>query len=243
MTLTLRRLLAIALIAVLAVPLSAQSPQQTDQAILDELRQIRQLLERLTTPSTAPAPRQANEHVTLSLKTGRMLGSPDAPLTIVEFTDLQCPFCRQFHATTFEQLRADYIDTKKVRYFSRDFPIVELHPLSAAAARASRCAGDQGKFWEMRHAILSAEALTRESFFRQADVLKLDAPTFSGCFADTDRFQGEIGDDMRDGARAGVTGTPSFVLGRTTGDTLDGVLVLGAQPYEAFDAQLKALLR
>src|SRR6187401_1393992 len=149
-TLTLHRLLSIALVAGLTAPLAAQSPQQTDQAILDELRQIRQLLERLTTPGVAPAPRVAGEHVTLSLKTGHMLGSPGAPLTIVEFTDLQCPFCRQFHATTFEKLRADYIDTKKLRYFSRDFPIVELHPLSATAARASRCAGDQGKFWEMR---------------------------------------------------------------------------------------------
>ena len=232
----------IALVAALGVPLLGQSPQQADQAILDELRQIRELLERLTTPGAAPAAPPPSARVTLSLKTGHMLGSPDAPLTMVEFTDLQCPFCRQFHATAFERLKAEYIDTNKLRYFSRDFPIVELHPLSAAAARASRCAGDQGKFWEMRHAILSAETLTRESFVRQADVLKLDAPAFNGCFADAGRFQNEIGDDMRDGARAGIAGTPSFVLGRTTGDTLDGVLVLGAQPYGEFDAQLKALL-
>ena len=235
--------LALALGSLIAVPLSAQSPPQTDQAILDELRQIRQLLERLTTPGAAPSPPQAGARATLSLKTGHMLGSTEAPLTMVEFTDLQCPFCRQFHATTFEQLKAAYIDTGKLRYFSRDFPIVDLHPLSAVAARASRCAGDQGKFWEMRHAILNTETLTRESFFKQADVLKLDVTRFSGCVEDAGRFQSDIGDDMRDGAHAGVTGTPSFVLGRTKGDTLDGVLVLGAQPYGAFDAQLKALLR
>src|SRR5438552_10089019 len=111
-------IVAATLAVALGNSLSAQSPPQTDQAILDELRQIRQLLERLTSPGTAPAPPDASARVTLSLKTAAMLGSPDAPLTMVEFTDLQCPFCRQFHATTFEQLRADYIDTKKLRYFS-----------------------------------------------------------------------------------------------------------------------------
>jgi protein-disulfide isomerase len=238
----MRPLVIVALAAVLGASVSAQSAP-TDQAILDELRQIRQLLERLTSPrAPAPGP-EGPERVQLSTTTGYMIGSPDAPLTMVEFTDLQCPFCRQFHATTFERLKADYIDTHKLRYFTRDFPLEELHPFATVAARAARCAGDQGKFWEMRHAILVTPAApAKESFFKQAETLKLDPLRFDTCLADGDRFQKEIREDMRDGVRAGITGTPSFVIGRTSGDALDGVLVLGAQPYEAFDAQLKALL-
>ena len=238
----MHRLLILAFAAALGVTVSAQSVPDTSQAILEELRQIHQLLERLTTPRPAAPPPLENQRVTLSISPGRMIGSVDAPLTMVEFMDLQCPFCRQFHATTFEQLKAAYIDTHKLRYFARDFPIVELHPLSASAARAARCAGEQGKFWEMRDAILAEEALTKDWILKLGSTLKLDA-RFGGCLGDSSRFQTEIGDDMRDGARVGVTGTPSFVIGKSNGETLDGVLVLGAQPYEEFDAKLKALLR
>ena len=244
---TLRRVvvvaLAVVLVAALGGAVSAQSPQQTNQAVLDELRQIRQLLERLAgAPSRAAVP-EANRRVELSTVGGHMIGKPDAPLTMVEFTDLQCPFCRHFYMTTFEHVKTAYIDTHKLRYFSRDVPLEAIHPLAMSAARAARCAGAQGRFWEMRHAILmNNAALTLDTFISQAEALQLDPSRFSGCFSDASAFQKEIRQDLSDAERAGVTGTPSFVLGRTSGDTLDGVLMIGAQPFEAFDAQLKALL-
>ncbi len=77
------------------------------------------------------------------------LGKPDAPLTLVEFTDYECPLCRAFHTETFGTLKTRYIDTGKLRFVSRDQPLPEYHPNAMEAAHAARCAGDQGRFWEM----------------------------------------------------------------------------------------------
>jgi protein-disulfide isomerase len=244
----MHRLVVVVVIgAALAVALggsvAAQAPQPASDAVLDELRQIRQLLEKLAgAPSRTPAP-EANRRVELSSVDGYMMGDPDAPLTMVEFTDLQCPFCRHFYMTTFERLKTAYINTNKLRYVSRDFPLEAIHPLALSAARAARCAGSQGRFWEMRHAILKNNAaLTKDSFLEDAATLQLDSSRFKACVDDPKAFRREIEMDMADAERAGVTGTPSFVVGRTAGAVLDGILMMGAQPFEAFDTQLKALL-
>jgi protein-disulfide isomerase len=244
----MRRLVGVVVVgAVLAVSLggglAAQSPQPTGDAVLDELRQIRQLLEKLAGgPGRALVP-EANRRVELPVGDGHMIGDPDAPLTMVEFTDLQCPFCRHFYMTTFERLKTAYINTNKLRYVSRDFPLEAIHPLALSAARAARCAGTQGRFWEMRHTILKNNAaLTNDSFLSDAAALQLDSARFKACFDDPKAFRREIDMDMADAERAGVTGTPSFVVGRTSGTVLHGILMMGAQPFEEFDAQLKALL-
>ena len=167
---------------------SAQSLLQQDDQILSELKAIRQLLEKLAGPlgqqpagpiPTAAAP--ADDHVTLANVTGYALGKPDAPLTMVEFTDVQCPFCRQFHVTAYEQIKKDYVDTGKLRYLSRDLPLDSIHPFALGAARAARCAAGQGKFWEMRHTILvNNAALTNDVFDTFAQDLKLNVATFKG---------------------------------------------------------------
>ena len=86
-----------------------------------------------------------------------MLGSADAPVTIIEFTDLQCPYCAAFDKQTFPKLRKAYIDTGKVRYTSRDLPL-PMHPHAVPAAVAVRCAGEQDRYWEFRHAVFDAQA-------------------------------------------------------------------------------------
>jgi protein-disulfide isomerase len=227
----------------LGAPLAAQSQKQQNDAILNELRAIRQLLEKLAAPVGPPAPGPTNDKVTLTNLTGYIIGKSDAPLTMVEFTDLQCPFCRVYHVTTFEQLKRDYIDTGKLRYISRDFPLEAIHPLANAAARAARCAGDQGKFWEMRHVILANnQTIAKDVFATFAQDLKLNASEFQRCTSDADKYQDELKKDQAEGLAAGITGTPSFIIGRTSGATLNGIRIVGAQPYAAFDATLKALL-
>lgn len=249
---TRARLAVISAIAVaLTMPVGAQSLQQQNQEILNELKAIRQLLEKLAgplgagAPTATPAPvaKPVNNNVKLTSIAGTILGRPDAPLTMVEFTDLQCPFCRQFHITAFEQIKKDYIDTGKLRYISRDLPLGNLHPLAMSAARASRCAGDQSKFWEMRHAILINNArLLGDSFAAFAQDLKLNVPAFQACTANTSKFQAEIQKDTADAGLIGITGTPTFVIGRTIATGLDGVRFVGAQPYAAFEARFKELL-
>ena len=218
-------------------PSPALTPQQQNDEMLRELRAIRMLLEKLT--AQLPAPQPTTGRVT-NLK-GNALGRPDAPLTMVEFTDLQCPFCRQFVTTSFDEIKKNWIDTGKLRYISRDVPL-DFHAQAMPAARAARCAGEQGKFWEMRLGLMrNANLLTPEYIARTASDLKLDAKGFAACNA-SNKYDADIQAETTEGARLGVGGTPTFIMGRTTATAVEGPIMVGALPYAQFDAKLKALL-
>ncbi len=244
-------LVAVVVLVCWSPPLIAQQGSPSDQQpMLNELRQIRQLLDVLVarTPS-APVLRPTgagsvpDANVTLTRLSGYALGSPEALVTVVEFTDLQCPFCRQFHTTVFEQLKTQFIDTGRVRFITRDFPLEQLHPLAMLAARASRCAGEQDRFWEMRHAILVAnDVLSRVVLSRLARDLELDTARFDACTDDSRRFADLIREDMVEGRAVGITGTPSFVIGRTSKGILNGARFAGAPPYLVFEGKLLELL-
>jgi protein-disulfide isomerase len=223
---------------------AADEPMTKTQgdAILDELRQIKKLLERPPAPPTAAAPR-ADERVKVSLGSTPSIGRSDAPIVMVEFTDYQCPFCQRFHLSAFEELKKNYVDTGKIRYVSRDLPL-PMHPNAMSAANAARCAGEQSKdkFWEMRHRLIqNANQLGAEKYNALADELKLDRTEFQACLAN-DKFKAQIEKDMTDAGLAGIAGTPSFVIGRVVGDGVEGVKVVGAQPFGVFDAKLKEML-
>jgi protein-disulfide isomerase len=174
---------------------------------------------------------------------GYSLGRPDAPLTMIEFTDLQCPFCRQFHVTAFDQLKVNYIDTGTLRFISRDSPVPAAHPLAMRAAVAARCAGYQGKFWEMRDTVLVNNAhLTADMFVTFAEQLKLDGSAFATCLANPGRALSEIQSDVADGKSVGVFATPSFVFGWTSANGVEGPLMSGAPTYQVLDRKLKQLL-
>jgi protein-disulfide isomerase len=220
----------------------ALTPQQQNEEMLRELRAIRMLLERLTAPQGAPqaqAPQPTTGRVT-NLK-GYVMGRPDAPLTMVEFTDLQCPFCRQFAITSFEEIKKNWIDTGKLRYISRDFPL-DFHAQAMPAARAARCAGEQGKFWELRMQLMkNANLLTTDYINKSAAELKLEPKAFAACTA-SKKYDAEIQAEMQEGAKLGVAGTPTFIMGRTTATAVEGPMVVGALPYSQFDAKLKEVL-
>ena len=211
---------------------------QQAEEMLKELRAIRQALERVTPP--APGQAQA-PRVQLKDVRGYAIGRADAPLTLVEFTDLQCQFCNRFSTQVFGQIKAAYIDTGKVRFVTRDFPL-DFHAYAFQAARAARCAGDQNKFWEMRDALVRGYNQLGDAFVTSAaQGLKLDMISFNACAAST-KHDAAIKQDMEEGRNASVEGTPSFVLGATSPQGLDGVLIVGAQPFAAFDAKIKELL-
>jgi protein-disulfide isomerase len=225
-----------------AQPTPPMTQQQVDEEILRELRSIRMLLEKMSTPQPAPqlqAPPQPTSASLTNLK-GYLMGRPDAPLTMVEFTDLQCPYCREYISTTFEDIKKNWIDTGKLRYISRDFPL-DFHPQALPAARAARCAGEQGRFWEMRTTLMrNANLLSPDYITRAAADLKLDSKAFAACTA-SGKYDAEIQAETLEGAKIGVAGTPTFVLGRTAPTSLDGPMIVGALPYAAFDAKLKEL--
>jgi protein-disulfide isomerase len=155
--------------------------QQADE-ILSELKAIRQLLEKQNRPAgpgQLPPMPQVPQTGKLRLEGGYSLGSSDAPVTIVEFTDYQCPFCRRFESTTFSEIRKKYIDTGKVRFVVRDFPLAEMHPDAMQAAEAAHCAGDQGQFWPMHDALFSdSNKLGKSGLIDSAENLKLDMEVF-----------------------------------------------------------------
>ena len=160
---------------------------------------------------------------------------------MVEFTDLQCPFCRQFVMTSFDDIRKNWIDTGKLRYISRDFPL-DVHAQAMPAARAARCAGEQGKFWEMRLGLMrNANLLSADYIARTAGDLKLDSRAFTTCIASS-KYDAEVQAEIAEGMKLGVGGTPTFVLGLTTGTAVEGPMLVGALPYPQFDAKLKELL-
>ena len=110
------------------------------------------------------------------------------------------------------------------------------------AARAARCAGEQGKFWEMRLGLMrNANLLTPDFITKTAGDLKLESKAFAACAAST-KYDAEIQAEMAEGAKLGVGGTPTFVMGRTTATAVEGPMMVGALPYAQFDAKLKALL-
>jgi protein-disulfide isomerase len=226
-----------------AATVRAQETITREQAdtLIKEIRELRRILESLRAPAGRGA-QAPDEKVRIDLTGVNVLGKADAPLTLVEFTDLECPYCRTFHVSTFERIKREYIDTGKIRFVSRDFPL-DFHPNARPAAQAVRCAGEQGKFWEMRHHVtLNASGLSSAVYEKLARELKLDLPRFSAC-AGTESHKEAIDRDLSEGMSAGVTGTPSFVLGRTVpGTTLEGIRIVGAQPYPAFEARIKALL-
>jgi protein-disulfide isomerase len=183
-----------------------------------------------------------SDEVLLKLESGEpALGRSDAPLTMVEFTDYQCPYCRKFQAEVWPQLKRDYIDTGKLRYIARDLPL-EFHASAAPAAEAAHCAGEQDRFWEM-HASLLAGPMDFASggIERRASALKLDMARFGECVA-RKKYAALIAAHAREADAAGIDGTPGFVVGRAAKGVLDGVRMEGAVPYEDFSGFLKELL-
>jgi protein-disulfide isomerase len=166
--------------------------------------------------------------VEVSPDPARLRGNPKAPVTIVEFSDFSCPFCRKSEAILTELL-AKYPDQVKIGY--RDFPLRQLHPQAQLAAEASRCAGEQGKYWEY-HDVLFAngEKPSRDDLLADARTLKLDEQQFDACLS-SGRFKPQIEQDIQLGTRLGVTSTPAFFV--------NGVFVDGAQPLEVFEKMVK----
>ncbi|HZU26566.1 MAG TPA: thioredoxin domain-containing protein [Bryobacteraceae bacterium] len=232
------------------VPLGAQqsAPAQAEpgitrqqaEQILNELRQIRQLLQQQQAKAPAAPQQEQPQRAKLNLDGFQMLGNKSAPLTIVEFTDYQCPFCQRFHTATFPELKKNYIDTGKVRFYSRDLPLDSIHANAMRAAEAGRCAADQGKFWELRNVMGSnPDKLDLEHLVGFATDLKMDGAAFRACVSGG-KYKEAVQSDVVEAMKIGANGTPTFVVGKSTEDGVDGEIMVGAMPYVMFEDKLKA---
>ncbi len=243
----MKKFLSFTCLAALLLPLGAADQKKAagndtithDQAdqILSELRQIRQLLEKQGAPAQPAAP----PHARLHMEGAPMIGKKEAPLTMVEFTDYQCPFCQRFHMQVYNLLKKDYIDTGKLRFYARDLPLDQIHPNAMRAAQAARCAGDQGQFWSLREIMSShPEALDLNSLVADASVVKINPDAFRTC-VESGKYKEAVQGDLLEAMKIGADGTPAFVVGKSTPDGVDGELIVGAQPYNLFQEKFRTL--
>lgn len=172
----------------------------------------------------------------------RSLGRLDAPVAIVEYSDYQCPYCQRFHAEVLPRLKRQYIDTGKLRFFFRDLPLA-MHRESTPAAVAARCAGAQGKFWEMNEALFANQPqLGADLYQRLSRALALDDARFRECQRDP-ATRAAVQRDAEDAGRYGLQATPSFILGRVDGERVEIHRVArGYADTDAFAREIEALL-
>jgi protein-disulfide isomerase len=234
-------------LALVCAPVRGQGPEsgitrQQGEQILQELRQIRQLLEKQGRPGAQQQPQeeQPTRAKISDLSGVSMLGSKNAPLTIVEYTDYQCPFCQRFHVASFPEIKKNYIDTGKVRYFSKDLPL-DFHANAMRAAMSARCAAEQNKFWELRDLMAqNPNQLDMDHIAGFADSLKMDSKALRAC-VDSGKYKDPVQSDVLEAMKIGANGTPTFIVGKSVGNGVDGELVIGAMPFQVFDEKLKSL--
>ena len=213
--------------------------KQGQQEILKQLEEIKKLIPARPAPPAGPNVKD----VVFSLGGNPIQGAETAKLILVEFTDYQCPFCSRHARETSPQVAREFIETGKIRYALLDYPL-PMHPKAFDAAEAVRCAGDQGKFWEM-HDRLFANQQALEPLSGHAEALGLKAPEFEEC-RKSDKHAEAIRADMKEAQKAGFSGTPSFMLALT--DPKDpkkvkGLIpIVGAQPFAKFKEEIEKAL-
>jgi len=189
---------------------------------------------------------QSKLTMTISVDNDPIIGNPDAPITIIEFSDFQCPFCARFYTQTLPLIHEEYIEPGKVKLVFRDFPIQSIHPNAVPAAVASECANEQDKFKEMHDMLFEKQnewsrqetSDVLSSFRQYAKIIQLQQEVFDSCLI-SGKYMEEIKKDLDDGKNYGVSGTPGFFVGN---DQIGYEKLIGAQPFDSFkkiiDAQL-----
>jgi protein-disulfide isomerase len=163
------------------------------------------------------------KRVNVSTEGQPSIGQDNAPITIVEFGDYQCPYCEAWYQQTFSQLMAAY--PGQIRFVYRDLPL-PMHAQAVPAAEAADCAGEQGAYWKFHDALFSGKyALGRTAYEQYAADLGLDTVAFKACL-DDHRYQAKVQANAADAASLGLNGTPSFVI--------NGRILVGALPYDSF---------
>jgi len=209
------------------------SDQVSQKELQDAISKLElKILQKQLPTSQLPSP------VIISADNDPIIGDPNAEITIIEFSDFQCPFCARFNTQTLPSIFEEYISQGKVKLVFRDFPIQSIHPNALPASVAAECANEQGKFKEMHDKLFDnqnqwnkQETIDALSLFKQyALEMKLDSKIFESCL-DNGKYIDEIRKDLKDGQDYGVSGTPGFFIGN---EKVGYIELKGAQPFESF---------
>lgn len=221
----------------------SNSNQITQEDLDDVISKLELKMLQNQLPTQHPQPQIPKN---ISADDDPVIGDPNAPITIIEFSDFECPFCARFHVQTLPALMSEYINDGKVKLVFRDFPIQSIHPNALSASVAAECANEQGKFKEMHDVLFdnqrqwsNGETVDAVTLFMQyASAMELEQEQFDSCLTNG-KYIDEIRGDLSDGRDYGVAGTPGFFVGN---DEIGYVELKGAQPFESFkkviDAQL-----
>jgi len=218
----------------------------SEQVSQEELENAIAELELKILEKQLPA-NQPNIPLEISADDDPIIGNPDAPITIIEFSDFQCPFCAKFHMQTLPTIMDEYINKGTVKLVFRDFPIQNIHPNAVPASIAAECANEQGEFEQMYHMLFEKQkewsnletAYAITAFNQYASELQLNEEKFDSCIKNV-KYIEEVQKDLNEGRTYGVTGTPGFFIGN---EKIGFVELKGAQPFESFkkviDSQLE----
>jgi protein-disulfide isomerase len=210
-----------------------------------DLAEIKKLLqEGARAPAAAAAP--AFKEQSVSIGSSPFKGNANATVTVIEYSDYQCPFCARNYREVLPLLEKEYIETGKLKFVMRENPIPSLHRDAMNGSLAALCAGDQGKYWEMHNLLFdNSKQLGAENLKAFAGTIGLDTATFNECL-DGKKHEQTVQNDLASGAKLGVRGTPGFFLGLTDPNDPDKVnltvFIKGAQSIDQFRASINDLL-
>lgn len=209
---------------------TAQKPDTTNQ------------IAQAPAPNSAPqaAPEDTGP-VKVSLDDDPVLGDKNAPVTLVDFSDYECPFCKRHFEQVYSELKKDYIDTGKVKMVYRDLPLSFHDPMATKEAIAANCAREQGEdsaYYKYHDEIFkrtksNGNGLAVNDLYTIASDLGLNAANFKTCL-DSEKYKDEVQKDLADASKYDATGTPTFFIGKSTGHEFEATKLVGAQPYSAF---------
>ena len=215
-----------------------KSLRQEQEALKKELQALKQQLENHLRPPTPALP------AALDISSAPVKGNMGASVALIEYSDYQCPFCGRFVANTYVDIAREYVDSGKVRHYFRDLPLAN-HENAFKAAEASHCAAEQGKFWAMHDRLFANQkALAAAELPKHAEAIGADVAKFQQCL-DSGRYAERIRRDIAEANGAGLSGTPSFLVGyfNPDGKTVKIISrVVGAKPYDEFKRAIDAAI-
>lgn len=192
---------------------------------------------------------QVSDFTKVSVDDDPVLGDKNAPLTLIEFSDYECPFCKRSFDQVLTELKKNYIDTGKVKLVFRDLPL-SFHANAHKEAQAAECVRDQGgdeTYFKYHDQIFerttsNGTGLALNQLPVIAKSLNLDVAVFQQCL-DSNKYKAEVDNDLADAARVGASGTPTYFIGQSSNDgIINGKVIIGAQPFSAFKAVIDELL-
>ena len=202
----------------------------------------RMLVRRLAAPKEPQARSIPVLTSPLLLQGEPALGDPSAPLTIVEFSDFECSYCRRFHEKVMPQLKRDYIDTGLVRFVHKDLPL-PFHPHALQAAAAARCAGEQDRYWDLYSGLFDQQkCLNCKGILAIAAEEELNTTALKACM-ERESTLAVINANRSEASLHNISATPTFIIGPTRSNgSLDGQIIEGALPWDTFKSTIEKAL-